>query len=88
MAQALPNGICALPLPQQRCPHANACLSCAHFRTHKQFLPQHRAQLETTNKIIETAKNNGWQRHLEMNVAVKENLQSIITSLEEESHGS
>lgn len=81
MAQALPNGICALPLPQQRCPHANACLTCVHFRTHEKFLPQHRAQLEETNKIIDVAKTNGWQRQLEMNLAVKKSLESIIASL-------
>ena len=78
MVQALPNGICALPLPQQRCPHANACLSCTHFRTHVKFLPQHQAQLETTNKIIETAKTNGWERQVEMNMTVKQNLEAVI----------
>lgn len=87
MAQALPNGICGLPSPQQRCPHANACLNCAHFCTNKQFLPQHRTQLEATNKIIKAAKTNGWQRQLEMNIAVKENLEKIIISLEEENRG-
>ena len=84
MAQALPNGICGLPSPQQRCPHANACLSCTHFRTHKEFLPQHHAQLVATNKIIEAAKTNGWQRQIDTNLAVKENLEKIITSLERE----
>lgn len=84
MAQALPNGICGLPLIQQRCPHANACLTCSHFRTHKDFLPQHEAQLLETNKIIENAKNNGWQRHVEMNLAVKQNLEKIISRLKEE----
>lgn len=84
MSQALPNGMCALPSPQQRCPHANACLTCVHFRTNKQFLPQHQHQLEVTNKIIETAKEHGWQRQVEMNLAVKNNLQKIITKLKEE----
>ena len=42
MAQTLPNGLCALPATQQACPHANACLGCSHFRTNKQFLPQHK----------------------------------------------
>lgn len=83
MAQALPNGICCLPSPQQRCPHANACLTCVHFRTHKQFLPQHHNQLENTNKIIETAKENGWQRQVEMNMVVKNNLEKIISKLQE-----
>jgi len=84
MAQALPNGLCGLPSPQQRCPHANACLTCVHFRTHKQFLPQHQHQLDVTNKIIEAAKTNGWQRQVEMNLAVKSNLEKIITTLQEE----
>ncbi len=82
MAQSLPNGLCALPFPQQKCPHANACLTCTHFRTTEKHLEQHRAQLEQTNKIIKTAKENGWQRQLEMNIAVKKNLESVISSLE------
>lgn len=35
MSQTLPNGLCSLPLTQQKCPHANACLTCTHFRTSK-----------------------------------------------------
>jgi integrase len=84
MTQALPNGICALPFLQQRCPHANACLTCAHFRTHKEFLPQHLSQLEKTDKIIETSKTHGWQRQLEMNIEVKNNLEKIIKNLQED----
>ena len=38
MAQTSPHGLCALPATQQACPHANACLSCAHFRTNKKYL--------------------------------------------------
>ncbi len=84
MAQALPNGLCGLPSPQQRCPHANACLTCVHFRTHQQFLPQHQHQLEMTNNIIEASKANGWQRQVEMNLAVKKNLEKIIEQLQAE----
>ncbi len=84
MTQALPNGLCALPSPQQRCPHANACLTCVNFRTHKEFLPQHNKQLEITAKIIESAKLNGWQRQVEMNTIVKNNLEKIINKLNEE----
>jgi hypothetical protein len=31
-AQALPNGQCHLPVQTGPCPHANACLTCGHFR--------------------------------------------------------
>jgi len=84
MSQALPNGLCGLPSPQQRCPHANACLTCVNFRTHKKYLPAHKSQLEATNQIIETAKTNGWQRQAEMNTVVKKNLEIIIQKLENE----
>ncbi len=71
IAQALPNGICNLPAPQRSCPHANACLTCVHFNTHKEFLPQHKKQLATTNDIIAAAKDNGWDRVCEMNLRVR-----------------
>lgn len=82
LAQALPNGSCALPAPQKKCPHANACFTCSHFRTTAEFLCEHKAQLEQTKKIIEKAKANGWQRQLEMNEEIKTNLENIISSLE------
>lgn len=82
MTQALPNGLCSLPLTQQKCPHANACLTCTHFRTSKKHLEQHKSQLNETNKIIENAKQNGWHRTVEMNTEVAGNLTLIINSLE------
>ncbi|WP_131795781.1 tyrosine-type recombinase/integrase [Fluoribacter gormanii] len=86
MSQTLPNGLCSLPLTQQKCPHANACLTCTHFRTSKKHLPQHRAQLEETCKIIENAKENGLQRMVEMNTEIASNLKLIITTLEQENN--
>lgn len=80
-AQALPNGSC-VPAPMKECPHANACLTCIHFRTHIEFLDQHKKELEQTNKIIEKARANGWTRQFEMNERVAKNLQNIINALE------
>lgn len=82
MAQALPNGSCARPVVQGTCPHANACLTCGDFRTTIEYLDQHIFQLEQTQKIIEKAKANGWQRQVEMNDQIKTNLENIIKSLE------
>lgn len=82
MSQSLPNGLCSLPLTQQKCPHANACLTCTHFRTSKQHLPQHKSHLDETNKLIERAQENGWQRIVEMNSEVASNLRTIINKLE------
>lgn len=83
LAQALPNGSCALPIVAGECPHANACLSCTHFRTDIRFLDEHKKQLEQTERIIETAQANGWVRQSEMNYKVKTNLESIIAALED-----
>lgn len=83
LAQALPNGYCARPAIRGNCPHANACLTCGDFRTTKEFLGVHHEELEKTNKVIEKAKANGWQRQIEMNTKVANNLEKIITSLEE-----
>lgn len=78
----MPNGYCGIPIQQGGCPHANACLICSHFKTTVQFLGQHQNQLQETTRILETAKENGWTLQIEMNKAVKENLESIITALE------
>lgn len=82
MSQALPNGLCSLPLTQNRCPHANACLTCTHFRTSKQYLDRHKSQLEEATRVIENARQNGWHRIEEMNNEVACNLKSIILTLE------
>lgn len=82
--QSLPNGLCALPVVQGGCPHANACLSCPNFRTDHRYLPQHRDQLARTENIITACKANGWQRQLEMNEFVKSSLVKIIAPLEAE----
>ena len=87
-AQALPNGSCALPTISQGCPHANACLSCTHFRTTLEHLPEHRKQLKQTEKLLEKAKANGWIRQVEMNEIVKTNLKSMIAGLEDKTNDS
>lgn len=81
-AQALPNGSCALPTIMQECPHANACLTCTHFRTTIEFIDQHKQQLDVTQKIIEKAKDNNWTRQVEMNERIANNLRNIINTLE------
>jgi integrase/recombinase XerD len=82
LAQALPNGSCALPAVQKACPHANACLTCTHFRTTAEFLDQHKAQLNQTETLIEKAEANGWQRQVEMNRRIAQNLKQMIDTLE------
>lgn len=83
MAQALPNGTCALPAISKSCPHANACLTCTNFRTDHRYLKLHKQQLTKTKAIIKQAKKNNWERQLEMNNAIKDSLEKIIHTLEE-----
>ena len=84
LAQALPNGFCALPTVAESCPHANACLTCAHFRTTAEFLDQHQAHLQQIEQLIEKATANGWTRQVEMNQQIADNLRTLIASLQEE----
>jgi len=83
LAQALPNGYCAIPVVAARCLHPNACLNCAHFRTDANFPDIHKAELRETERVIEKANANGWTRQLEMNGQERNNLVNIITSLEQ-----
>ncbi len=82
MAQALPNGTCALPVISNSCPHANACLTCVNFRTDHRYLDVHKSQLEKTKTILAQAKQQGWQRQVEMNSAIQSSLEKIIGALE------
>jgi len=79
--QALPNGYCGLPV-QQSCPHANSCLTCPMFITTAEFLPQHRAHHHQLLRIISTAEARGQTRMAEMNRQVADNLEKIITTLD------
>ena len=79
--QALPNGFCGLPV-QKNCPHANACLTCPMFITTAEFLPQHRQQHQQILQIITAAEARGQTRLTQMNREVADNLEKIITALE------
>jgi integrase len=97
LAQALPNGICALPIVQKRCPYgANRCLSgadgqgCNHFKTDIRYLDQHKEHLDRVNKILAWAEENPESRRSQEirqeNLPIKQNLERIIASLEGQSN--
>jgi integrase/recombinase XerD len=83
-AQALPNGQCHLPVQAGPCPHANACLTCGHFRSTTRFLPVLKQQLADAERMVEWAQTNDAGRVLEMNERVAANLRKMITALERE----
>ncbi len=87
LAQALPNGLCSLPVVQGACPYgANKCLNCTHFNTDIRYLDKHKEHLERTSNIVEWAQQNSNSRRakeiLKENLPVKENLERIIETLE------
>jgi len=81
-AQALPNGICALPVMLGECPHANACLDCQHFCTSRAFLPVHQKQLATSEQAEAKALEAGKALQAEMAKATNAKLQTLINQLE------
>jgi ferredoxin len=81
--QALPNGFCGLPV-QKNCPHANACLTCPMFITTAEFLPQHRQHHQQVLQIISAAEARGQTRLTQMNLEVSNNLQKIISALQDD----
>jgi hypothetical protein len=85
LAQALPNGQCHLPVQAGLCPHANACLTCGHFRSTARFLPVLKQQLNDAERLVEWARDNDAKRVLEMNERVAGNLRKMIEALEGES---
>lgn len=77
---SLPNGYCGLSV-HISCPHANACLSCTHFRTDKSFLPIHIQHLDETKQLMDEAKANGWDRQLQITQETYQNLNDIVKAL-------
>ena len=82
-AQTLPDGFCGLPVTKS-CPvQGSPCLTCSHLRTTMEFLDVHKKRLEETEKLIENARANGWDRQVETNLPIAKNLRKIIRGLEQ-----
>ena len=81
-AQALPNGICALPVILGECPHANACLSCQHFCTSRAYLPVHQQQSAQSEQVEGKALEAGKTLQADMAKATNAKLRTLINQLE------
>ena len=60
--RVLPNGYCLLP-PTKACEKGNACHTCDHFATDRSYLPDIRRQLEETEALVATRKQQHLARH-------------------------
>ncbi|PAK53422.1 tyrosine-type recombinase/integrase [Paenibacillus sp. 7541] len=79
--QALPNGICTLPVKLGKCEHANACLTCNYFGTNEKYLDILRQQLIETDHILDESYKNDWVMQIATNEEVKKNLENLIAKL-------
>lgn len=84
-ARALEHGYCARPKVIGDCdiPGFDGCYNCSHWRTHKKFIPILKDTLERTNKVLNKAQNCGWELQINKNKPIKDNLEKVIRSLEE-----
>lgn len=85
-ARALEHGYCARPKVLGNCdiPGFDGCYNCPHWRTNKNFLPILKDTLDRTNKVLEKARNCGWELQVNKNEPIKHNLEKVIQSLEVE----
>ncbi|EAZ89031.1 site-specific integrase [Crocosphaera chwakensis] len=87
-ARALEHGYCARPKVLGDCdiPGFDGCYNCPHWRTNKNFIPILQDTLERTNKVLEKARNCGWELQVKKNEPIQHNLERVIASLEAESN--
>lgn len=67
-------------------PGFDGCYNCPHWRTNKNFLPILQDTLDRTNKVLEKARNCGWELQMNKNEPIKHNLEKVIKSLEADSN--
>lgn len=79
----LPNGVCGKPISEGKCTHANACYSCRMFKANKNHLELYKYHLKEAKNNIEIAEINGFERILQVNKELEENLTKIIKKIEE-----
>src|SRR5207237_6479702 len=78
--QALMIGTCGLPVYFQRCPHANACLTCTHWRISTSDLPAIADLLAREERILVQARAHGHAAALAVGEGRILNLTSVIAA--------
>ncbi|MDZ5017861.1 tyrosine-type recombinase/integrase [Clostridium perfringens] len=80
----LPNGCCTKSIASGKCAHANACYTCRMFRPSSKYLLLYKNQLNEVENNIQIAQVNGFERLLEINIELKQNLIKIINTIEKD----
>lgn len=81
--KALAMGFCARPELLKPCPHANACMSCEHFRLDEDDLPALKQHLERNRQLQAESKQQGYTRQLKEIEEDEVTLLILIKSLED-----
>jgi len=81
--QALMIGTCGLPVYFQRCPHANACLTCTHWRIATADLPAIADLLAREERILVQARMHGNAEAIAVGDELILNLRTVIAALEQ-----
>lgn len=80
----LSNGRCSKDIASGVCSHANHCYSCQMFRPLKCCLPLYKSQLNEAESNIAIAELHGYDRILELNSKLRDDLIKVISKLESE----
>ncbi|MDJ0577939.1 MAG: tyrosine-type recombinase/integrase, partial [Xenococcaceae cyanobacterium MO_234.B1] len=81
--KALAMGFCARPALLKPCPHANACMSCEHFRLDEDDIPALEEHLKRTLKLKVESKSMGYIRQIKAIEEDEIKLNKLISSLRE-----
>lgn len=84
IATPLPNGSCTKSLESGKCAHANACYSCRMFKPNRIYLKLYKRQLQESERNIEIAEINGFERLKQINIDLRNDLIKIIKAIEGE----
>jgi hypothetical protein len=77
--KVLAMGFCARPQLLKPCPHANACLSCNHYRLDEDDLPALREHLEQNKKLKAESERLGYVRQLK---GIEEDTTKLVNLIE------
>jgi integrase/recombinase XerD len=79
--KALAMGFCARPALLKPCPHANACMSCEHFRLDKDDLPALKQHLKRNEQLKKESQQLGFTRQIKSLEQDEARLNKLIKSL-------
>jgi len=75
------NGICKRNIASGLCDHANTCYGCVMFIAQNKYFDLYRYHLQKTEENIKMCEINGFERLLEINTTLKNNIMRTIEKI-------